>query len=79
MHNKSQQMHEAYYKKIAEKILKYNHVLLFGSTNAKTELHNYLEKDMHFKDIKICIEPADKMTDNQKDAFVKRYFEKEVV
>jgi len=52
---------------------------LFGSTNAKTELHNYLEKDMHFKDIKICIEPADKMTDNQKDAFVKRHFEKEVV
>jgi stalled ribosome rescue protein Dom34 len=76
MHNKRQQMHEAYYKEIAEEILKYNNILLFGPTDAKTELNNYLEKDLHFKDIKICVEPADKMTDNQKDAFVKSHFEK---
>ena len=74
MHNKRQQMHEAYYKEIADEILKYNHVLLFGPTNAKVELHNYLNKDLHFKNIKIDIEPADKMTDNEKDAFVKNHF-----
>jgi len=62
-------------KKIGFEILKYNHVLLFGPTNAKVELHNYLNKDLHFKDIKIDIEPVDKMTDNEKDAFVKNYFE----
>jgi stalled ribosome rescue protein Dom34 len=77
MHNKEQQMHEAYYKEIAEQILKYDNVLLFGPTNAKTELHNYLNKDLHFKDIKIDIEAADKMTDNEKEAFVKNHFEKE--
>ena len=71
MHNKRQQMHE----KIGGEILKYNHILLFGPTNAKVELHNYLNKDMHFKDIKIDIESADKMTDNEKDAFVKNHFE----
>jgi hypothetical protein len=76
MHNKRQQMHEAYYKKIADEILKYNHVLLFGPTNAKVELHNYLKKDLHFKKIKIDIEPTDKMTNNEKDAFVKNHFEK---
>jgi len=76
MHNKRQQMHEAYYKEISDKILKYNHVLIFGPTDAKVELYNYLNKDLHFKDIKIDIEPADKMTDNEKDAFVKSYFEK---
>jgi hypothetical protein len=76
MHNKRQQMHEAYYKEIADEILKYNHVLLFGPTNAKVELHNYLKKDLHFKKIKIDIEPTDKMTNNEKDAFVKNHFEK---
>jgi len=79
MHHKEQQLHLAYYKEIAEQILKYDHVLLFGPTNAKTELYNYLIKDLRFKDVKICVEPADKMTDNQKDAFVKSHFEKEVV
>jgi hypothetical protein len=47
MHNKRQQMHEAY----------------------------YLNSDSHFKDIKIELASADKMTENQQDAFVKNYFE----
>jgi hypothetical protein len=74
MHNKRQQMNEAFYKKIADKIVNYEHVLLFGPTDAKTELHNYMNKDLHFKDIKIDVEPADKMTDNEKVAFVKEHF-----
>lgn len=75
MHNKRQQMHETYYKEIADAILNYDHVLLFGPTDAKTELNNYLNKDLHFKNIQIDIEAADKMTDNEKDAFVKKFFE----
>ncbi|MGB4838838.1 MAG: hypothetical protein WBP08_07585 [Saprospiraceae bacterium] len=74
MQNKEQQKHEAYYKKIADQILDYEHVAIFGPTNAKTELYNYLQKDLHFKDIKIDIVSADKMTDNQKTAFVKDHF-----
>ena len=74
MHNKRQQMNEAYYKSIADEILKYDHVLLFGPTNAKTELHNYMDKDLHFKSIKIDVESADKMSDNEKEAFVKNHF-----
>ena len=79
MHNKRQQLHKAFYKEIAAAILNYDKVLLFGPTNAKTELHNYLNEDLRFKDIQIDIEAADKMTDNQKDAFVKTHFEKESV
>ena len=75
MHSKRQQMHEAYYREIADEILKYDYVLLFGPTNAKVELHNYLNKDLHFKDVNIDIKSADKMTDNEKDAFVKNHFE----
>lgn len=75
MHNKRQQMHKAYYKEIANEMVKYNHVLLFGPTNAKVELNNYLNKDVNFKDITIDIQSADKMTDNEKNAFVKNYFE----
>jgi fructose-1,6-bisphosphatase len=74
MHNKEQQLNEAYYKEIANKILNYDHVLIFGPTNARVELHNYLSKDLHFKDIKIDVESADKMTDNEKFAFVRQHF-----
>ncbi|MFT6796437.1 MAG: hypothetical protein ACJART_001578 [Maribacter sp.] len=59
MHNKRQQMHEAYYKEIADVILKYDHVLLFGLTNAKIELHNYLNKDSYFRVISIDIQSTD--------------------
>jgi len=42
----------------------------------KTELHNYLKKDLHFIDKKIDVESADKMTDNEKTSFVKNHFKK---
>ena len=76
MHNKRQQMQEAYYKEIADQILNYDHVLLFGPTNAKTELHNYLKNNAHFENIKIDIETADKLSENEKLALVKDHFNK---
>ena len=74
MHNKRQQMQEAYYEKIGAEILKYKNVLLFGPTDAKIELHNYLNKDLHFKDIIFDLESTDKISDNEKVAFVKNHF-----
>lgn len=74
MHNKRQQMQEAYYKEIAKEILPYDHVLLFGPTNAKVELYNYICKDLKYKNIQIDVEPADKMTDNEKIALLKSHF-----
>jgi hypothetical protein len=77
MHNKEQQLLSSYYKKLSEIIIDYKRVLLFGPTNAKVELYDLLRKNQHFDAIKIEIKETDKMTANQKDAFVKSHFSKE--
>jgi stalled ribosome rescue protein Dom34 len=74
MNNKEQQMQGAFYKKIADELLNYDHVLLFGPTDAKKEFHNFLKKDLHFKDIKIDVESVDNMSDNEKKAYVENHF-----
>ena len=74
MHNKRQQQQEQFYNKIGKAVLAYDHVLLFGPTNAKVELYNHLEKDLHFTGKEIDIESADYMSDNHRVAFVKAYF-----
>ena len=76
MHNKEQQRDSDYYKKLAEAIRNYESVILFGPTNAKAELHNILKADHRFADIKIEVKQADKMTENQEQAFVKEHFSK---
>ena len=74
MHHKENQLQLQYYKQIAVEIEKYNSVLLFGPTDAKQELHNYLLKQENFKKIKMHVLAADKMTDNEKIAFVKNFY-----
>lgn len=74
MHNKEQHEQLAYYKEIAAVIKNYEEVLLFGPTDAKKELVNILKEDHHFDKIKIEIKDAGKMTENQRNAFVKEYF-----
>lgn len=75
MHNKEQQLQHSYYKALGEVISGYESVLLFGPTDAKTELFNFLRADHRYDAIKIEVQPADKMTDNQQHAFVKAFFE----
>ena len=74
MHNKEQHQRSDFYKKLGEEIRKYEDVLLFGPTEAKTELLNLLRADHLFEKIKITVRPADKMTENQQNAFVRDYF-----
>lgn len=74
--NERKQSCEVYYKKLAELIENYSEVILFGPTNAKADLFNLLMKDSRFANIKIDLTPTDKMTDNQKHNFVKKYFKK---
>jgi hypothetical protein len=75
MHNKEQHLQSDYYKRLGEVIKNYEEVLLFGPTNAKIELMNILEADHHFDKITIRVKPYDKMTENQKHAFVREYFQ----
>jgi len=74
MHNKRQQQNAIYYQKLADEISQYDEVVLFGPTDAKTELFNILKADLKFEKIKIEVKPADKMTENQQQAFVNEHF-----
>lgn len=65
-----------YFTRLSDVIEGYSEVLLFGPTNAKTELYNSLKKDRHFNKIKIDVDTTDNLTENQMDAFVKQHFEK---
>jgi hypothetical protein len=76
MHNKKQQQQTAYYKKLGDSIKNYDDVLLFGPTDAKTELLNLLRADNTFSKIKIEMKQTDKMTVNEEHAFVRNYFSK---
>lgn len=76
MHRKENQEQEQFYKKIGTEVLKFEKVLLFGPTNAKLELYNYLLRKPHFNSIKFYLRATDKMTPNEKIAFVRKHFKK---
>ncbi len=77
-HNKEQHQQNEFYHKIGNEIRQYDEVILFGPTNAKTELLNVLKKNHLFASINIQVEHTDKLTENQKSAFVKNYFIKQL-
>jgi Lhr-like helicase len=74
--NKEQHEQADYYKQLAAEIIQYKEVLLFGPTDAKTELFNILKADNRFADIKIVVKETDRMTENQEHAFVKKHLSK---
>jgi hypothetical protein len=74
MHNKEQNQNADFYKKLSYIINDYSEVLLFGPTDAKSELFNVLKNNRQFEKISISVQPADNMTDNQQKAFVKDFF-----
>jgi len=74
MHKKEQHQQSDFYKKIGAIIRNYTDVILFGPTNAKTELFNLLRADHNFEKIGIEVLQTDKMTNNQQHAFVKDHF-----
>ncbi|HEV7230437.1 MAG TPA: hypothetical protein VGO45_03850 [Bacteroidia bacterium] len=75
MHNKEQHEQKDFYKHLGEAIKGYDQVLLFGPSDAKSELLNLLKADHQFAKIKFEVKTADKMSDKQQHAFVKEYFE----
>jgi stalled ribosome rescue protein Dom34 len=74
MHNKEQHQQLGFYKKLIEEIRHYENVVLFGPTDAKSELRNLLAADHRFEKINIEVKHADKMSEAQKKAFVLEYF-----
>jgi hypothetical protein len=78
MHNKENHMRADYYKKLGEVIRDYQEVLLFGPTDAKSELANLLLADHRFAKVKIETQSADKMTEHEQHSRVKEYFTKRI-
>ena len=74
MQNREQNQNKDFFKNLCGVIKDYDEVLLFGPTDAKTELFNILKENRQFEKIKIEVKAADKMTENQKQDFVKEYF-----
>jgi hypothetical protein len=74
MHYKEQQLQSDYYKELTEIIKGYHDVVLFGPTRAKDELFNRLVSDQSCSRIKIHMIDSDKMTENQRHAFVRKHF-----
>ncbi len=76
MNNKEQHFQKAFFKELAEIIKQYSDVILFGPTNAKIELFNFLKSENHFDEINISVKNSDKLTEPQQHAFVREYFSK---
>lgn len=76
MHNKERHMASEYYKSIIENIRDSNELVLFGPSQAKSELHNLMKDDHRFANIKIESQTADKMNDREIRSFVQDHFAK---
>lgn len=74
MQHQQQQHQLAFFKKLAESIKSFDELLLFGPTEAKTELFHALRKNHHFDHVKIEVRNSDKLTEPQQFAFVKKFF-----
>jgi hypothetical protein len=74
MHNKEQHEQREYFITIANKILEYDEVVLFGPTNAKLQLFTLLRDDHRFANIRIETRPGEKMTHFEEHEFVRNFF-----
>ena len=71
MHNKVQNHQSDFFKELSYVINDYNEVLLFGPTEAKSELLNLLKKNRQFEKIKITVQTSDNLNDNQQERWMK--------
>ncbi|WP_394758568.1 hypothetical protein [Flavobacterium sp.] len=74
LHNKEQHLEHKFYENLGDEILSFDKVLLFGPTDAKTELFNFLMKNNRYANSKIKVKNSDKLAANQQLAFVNDYF-----
>jgi len=75
-HNKEQHQQASYYKQLGSVIRNYTDVVLFGPTDAKSELFNTLISDHNFAKVKLRMKSTDKLTEHQQHAFVREYYAK---
>lgn len=74
MHNKERHLVAAYFNEVGNLIQGFDEVVLFGPGDAKTELFNRLLADNQFQHVRLSAVSSDNLTENQRKAFVKKYF-----
>jgi stalled ribosome rescue protein Dom34 len=63
-----------YFKTIASHLLNFDEIFIFGPGKSQEEFLNFLHDDQHFKNKKITLGSAEKMTNPQTVAKVKDFF-----
>ena len=75
IHTKEKIRHQLdYFKEISEVVINYQEVLLFGPTDAKSELLDHMKKDRHFKNIIFQLVDTNKMKEDKIHDFVIQHF-----
>lgn len=74
LHHKEQDFQQKFYEQLKEELLTYDSILLFGATNAKTELLHILQANTKFLNAIITLKNTDKLTLNQQVEFVNNFF-----
>lgn len=64
-----------YFKHIANLLLKYDEILIFGPGKAQEEFHNFLNDNSRFANKKITLNSAGQISDNQMIAVVRDFFD----
>lgn len=64
----------AYYRQISDALENYPYVLLFGPTNAKTELQALLAHDKRFANAQITMKITEKLDHHQQLDFINNFF-----
>ena len=72
--NKKQIDLSKFFDKLIQVIKDFDEVLLFGPTEAKSELFDQIDQIPNLDLINITMKTTDKMTENQKQAFVREFF-----
>lgn len=74
LHYKEQKFQRKFFLNIKKVLHHFDNILLFGTTNAKTELIHVLQEDKTFSTKNIFLKDTDRLTENQKVAFINNFF-----
>jgi stalled ribosome rescue protein Dom34 len=72
--NAEQTINRKYHKAIANHLLEFDEIYLFGPGTSQEELRNFLHEDRHFNNKLITLGTTDRITDPQMIAQVRDFF-----
>ena len=74
--NKIEELTKIYLKNVLNSVKNADSILIFGPAQTKIKLENFIQKDPKLSVKLNDVQNAEQMTNNQKVAFVKKYFKK---